>query len=235
MISRKILKRIRAPFRRVRGVVAMAFGRVSSATPLARDFGESRGTPIDRIYIEDFLERHRADIHGHVLEIGDDTYSRRFGGARVCRQDVLHLYLNTPGATMFGDLAEPGTLPEQTFDCIIFTQTLQLIFDLRGVAEQLYRALRPGGVALITVPGISPIDLGTWRESWCWSLTDVALRRLFDEAFGAGQTEVSSFGNLFAATAFLHGAAVEEVGRARLQRFDPAYPVTVVARARRDD
>lgn len=230
MISRNTLKRIRAPFRRVRGLAAMAIGRAGSARPLSRDFGYSRGTPIDRFYIERFLAEHRLDIRGHVLEIGDDHYSRRFGDDRVTRQDVLHLRPGSPQATIFGDLAKAGVLPDRTFDCIVMTQTLHLIFDLRSATTQVCRALKPGGVALITVPGISPIDHGEWKDSWCWSLTDVAMRRLLDEGFGHDRAEVSSFGNLLAATAFLHGAAVEEVGRARLERFDAAFPVTVAAR-----
>jgi hypothetical protein len=42
---------------------------------------------------------------------------------------------------------------------------------------------------------------------------------------------ISTHGNLYAATAFLHGAAVEEVEAAKLAHFDPSYPVTIAARA----
>jgi hypothetical protein len=40
-------------------------------------------------------------------------------------------------------------------------------------------------------------------------------------------------GNVFAATAFLQGAALEEVDRAKLDIEDPAYPVTITLRARK--
>jgi hypothetical protein len=49
---------------------------------------------LDRYYIEAFLGRHAADIRGRTLEIGDDTYTLRFGG-RVTQSDVLQ----RPGAT----------------------------------------------------------------------------------------------------------------------------------------
>ena len=55
------------------------FGRLSSTIPISRNFGLDRGTAIDRYYIEKFLAEHAADITGHVLEVGDDAYSRRFG------------------------------------------------------------------------------------------------------------------------------------------------------------
>ncbi|HZC37157.1 MAG TPA: methyltransferase domain-containing protein, partial [Sphingomicrobium sp.] len=193
--------------------------------------GYSRGTPIDRYYIETFLEEHSSDIRGRVLEIGNDTYSRRFGGDRISRQDVLHVRAGHPRATIVGDLADPDVLPERAFNCIIVTQTLHLIFDMARAIEQLHRALKPGGVALITVPGISPIDRGEWKASWYWSLTDLALARLLSGPFERGNVSISTHGNLFAATAFLHGAAVEEVDTARLAQFDASYPVTIAARA----
>jgi len=42
---------------------------------------------------------------------------------------------------------------------------------------------------------------------------------------------VEAHGNVFAATAFLYGIAVEELDRADLDVDDAAYPVTVAARA----
>ena len=38
--------------------------------------------------------------------------------------------------------------PENTFDCIVLTQTLHLIYDVRLAIERLRRALAPGGVLL---------------------------------------------------------------------------------------
>ena len=42
------------------------------------------------------------------------------------------------------------------YDCIIFTQTLQCIYDFRAALKTLYRILlRPGGVLLVTIPGVA--------------------------------------------------------------------------------
>ena len=43
------------------------------------------------------------------------------------------------------------------FDCIIFTQTLHFIYDVRLAIQTLHRILKPGGVLLATFPGISQI------------------------------------------------------------------------------
>ncbi len=216
---------------RWRGRLAMRLGRIGATSPLSRDFGFSRGTPIDRFYIESFLADHQADVHGAVLEIGDDSYSRRFGGSRISRQDVLHVN-PFAGATIVGDLMNADTLPAGQFDCIILTQTLHLLPDMPVAIANLHRALRPGGALLVTSPGITPIDRDEWADNWLWSLTGASLKHLLCGPFARDRVQVSVYGNLFAATAFLHGAALEEVGKARLAAYDPAYPVIVAAAAR---
>jgi len=197
------------------------------------DFGFDRGTPIDRGYIEAFLQANAAKIRGRVLEIGDDGYSRQFGGSAITRQDILHVHPGNPLATIVGDLSDPAVLPEAAFDCVILTQTIHLIFDLPAAMRQIHRALRPGGVVLITVPGITPVDRKEWGSIWYWSLTPAALKRLLVETFPGGSFEEMAFGNLYAATAFLHGAGLEEVNRNKLAPYDPAFPVIVAACAQR--
>ena len=209
------------------------FGDLGSPLPISQDFGFDRGTPIDRYYIEGFLARHRADIRGRVLEVGDATYCERFGKGAVRHQDVLHVSKDARGATIVGDLAEPGVLPERAFDCMVLTQTLHLIYDMRAAVERIHGALRPGGVVLLTVPGISQLDRGEWNSTWSWSLTPYSARRLFSEFFAESQLQVSVFGNVFAATAFLQGVALEEIDREKLDELDAVYPVIVTVRAQR--
>jgi len=211
----------------------MRVGQIASPIPLSDDYGWRRGTPIDRLYIDQFLAAHASDIRGRVLEIGEDSYSRRFGGDRVSSQDILHVHPGNPAATIVGDITDPTTLPEGRFDCIVMTQTLQLVFDLDAAIANLRRALRPGGVALLTVCGITPICEDEWRDSFYWMFTPRAVRRLLAAHFDEQKIEVTGFGNLYAATAFLHGAAVQEVSKRKLgQRVaGPEYSVVVAARA----
>jgi SAM-dependent methyltransferase len=209
-----------------------AGGVPARTEPLSRTFGYDRGTPVDRWYIERFLGRQAGDIRGRVLEIGDDAYSRRFGGD-IARQDVLHVTPGAPGATIVGDISQPGTLPEGAFDCMVITQTLHLVYDLPTAVEHLRRSLAPGGVLLLTVPGVSSVDPGEWGATWYWSLTPAALERLLGEAFGSENVSVEAFGNVYAATSFLYGLAVEDLDPALLAAADRAYPMVVCARARR--
>jgi SAM-dependent methyltransferase len=209
----------------------MLVGRIGSLAPLSRIFGFDRGTPVDRVYIEDFLAKHASDIRGHVLEVGDDGYSRRFGGGRITKQEILNIDPKDPLATIVGDLADPGTLPKNRFDCVILTQTLQLVFDVPSAIANIRRSLRPGGVLLMTVPAIGPLCADQWQDSFYWSFTENSVRRLLEEHFNPLETDILTYGNLYAATAFLHGAAVEELSRSKLQRVDPGYAITIAARA----
>jgi len=215
-------------------VGALDFGGLSSTTPVSLNFGWDRGKPIDRYYIERFLASNAGDITGRVLEVGDDTYSRLYG-SNISLMDILHVDPHYAKATLHGDLSRPGVLPEGVFDCIVFTQTLQFIFELEEAVSHLYVALKPGGTLLLTVPGISPIDRGEWGESWFWSFTPASVRRLFQLSFPADAIELKAHGNVFAATAFLQGAALEEVDVAKLDEPDPAYPVIITLRARKTE
>jgi glycosyltransferase involved in cell wall biosynthesis len=209
---------------------AVDLGDLTSVEPLDPNFGYARGTPIDRYYIERFLERHAADVAGRVLEVQENDYTMRFGGSRVAQSDVLHLVAGNPRATIVGDLVDPATLPEAAFDCVILTQTLHLVTDPPAALRSIARALIPGGTLLLTTPGITRVE---WGESWYWSFTSLSLRKLLLDAFGPAHLELESHGNVHAATGFLHGLAVEETEQGRLDHVDLSYPVVLTARVRR--
>jgi SAM-dependent methyltransferase len=132
---------------------------------------------------------------------------------------------------MIADLTQPDALPADTFDCVILTQTLQFIYEVRATLATVERALRPGGVLLLTVPGIAQIsreDMDRWGDFW--RFTTLAVSRLLDEAFPGGVYEVSAFGNVLAAVAFLEGVASEELADDELDHIDPNYELVIAAR-----
>ncbi|MEP9379961.1 glycosyltransferase [Aquabacter sp. CN5-332] len=209
------------------------FGSLRRLHPISRHFGYDRGQPIDRVYIEGFLERQAGDVRGHVLEIGDRTYTQRFGGARVTASAVLNINPDVPGTTFVGDLADGKNLPSDAFDCIILTQTLHLIYDLKAALDTVHRILKPGGVVLATVPGISQIDHHDWGHTWFWSLTPRCAKRLFGDVFPQDQVEVESHGNVLTSIGALHGLAASELRPDEIAHQDPQYPMVVTVRARK--
>jgi SAM-dependent methyltransferase len=212
------------------------FGSLRRLTPIGEVFGVKRGQSvdlcIDRYYIERFLASHASDIHGRVLEIAENTYTRRFGGARVVQSDVLHAAPGNPDATMVADLTHAEHLAANAFDCIILTQTLQYIYDLRAAMRTLYRILKPDGVLLATCPGISQTsryDADNWGEFW--RFTTLSVHRLCTEVFPADGVTVQAYGNVLVAMAFLYGLILPELRRDELEYHDPDYELLITIRA----
>ena len=168
-----------------------------------------------------------------MLEVAEGSYTSRFGGERVSRSDILHVDDSHPGATVIADLANADNLPDATFDCFICTQTLTYIFDVPRALATIHRILRPGGVLLATVPGISqisPYDQDRWGEFW--RFTEQSLGRLLGEgAFGRANIEVASYGNVLASLAFLEGLCVDDLSPDELDYRDPRYQMLVAGRA----
>lgn len=205
-------------------------GELRRTTPFTT-WGSGRGGPLDRVYIGQFVEQHAADVHGRVLEIAGDEYITRFG-RNVTKADVLDVFDDNPKATIIADLAGAAGIPDNTFDCLIVTQVLLLVKDLPEALRSCHRILAPGGVLLATTPGISriaPIEsqtLGQW-----WHLTSMSARSLAEDAFGVGNVDVQTYGNVLSAAGFLYGLGEWDVTRDELAVHDPAFEVIIGIRA----
>ena len=211
------------------------FGDLRRITPMNADWGLGRGLPVDRYYIEAFLARQAADVRGRVLEVGDDRYTRKFGGLAVSSSDVLNVSPGAPQTTLVADLSRPEQVPADRFDCVIVAQTLQLVADLNAAARALHRMLRPGGVVLATLPGISQTHHEDWGGHWRWNFTELSARTLFESVFSPRDVTVETRGNVLAATAFLQGLAAEDLRPDELDYHDRDYQVSILVRARKPD
>jgi peptidoglycan/xylan/chitin deacetylase (PgdA/CDA1 family) len=211
------------------GTGGIHFGDLRRLTPISREWGFDRGKPIDRHYIERFLQDRSGAIRGHVLEVGEPLYTQMYGGDQVAESDVLDV-MGTAGAKYTCRLEDGDELPGNTFDCIICTQVLQYIHDVSGAIRTLHRVLKPGGSLLLTVPCITPIHAGDqYGDAWHWCFTVASTSRLCAELFGHDALQIEAFGNVFAATAFLYGLADSELTREELDHFDPDYAIVIGA------
>lgn len=237
-IARRVLERLPDPvearLRKARAWQrshAVRMGRLRRTTPIDPQWGSGRGTPIDRIYIEQFLERHLDDIRGRALEVKSPRYLDRYGD-RVEHVEILDIDASNPRATIVADLQQGSEIASDAYDCAILTQVLHFVFDVPAALRTLHRILAPGGVLLATVPGITRVPAHEAERStdW-WRLTAVSARRLAGDAFGAEAVEVETFGNVLSASALLYGLAAEELRASELAAHDPAYEVTIGIRA----
>lgn len=205
-------------------------GDLRRLCPIDAGFGGGRGKPIDRHYIDGFIERHADDLRGRGLEVAETVYLDRFGGDRLTSRDVLHVDRAHPHATFVADLADGDALPDDRFDCFVCTQTLQYVYPLERAIATIHRILAPGGVLLLTVPGISqisPYDRDRWGEHW--RFTPQSVERLLATAFD--DVSVEGHGNVLAAIGFLTGLSCEDLTVDELDHADDRYPMLIAARA----
>lgn len=197
------------------------------AIPVSREFGLERGTAIDRYYIEHFLEKHKNLIRGDCLEIAENTYTLRYGEDRVKKADMLHLK-GWGENVIKGNLETGEGIEEEKYDCAVITQTLMLIFDIRQAAENIYKLLKKGGNALITVAGISQIsryDADLWGSYY--GFHEDTMKALFEPVFGKENVKVETYGNVKTAIALLCGLCREDLCDRDFSYHDRDYPLIV--------
>jgi hypothetical protein len=203
-----------------------------STEPVSRIFGRDRGAPIDRYYIEKFLDANRKHVKGRVLEIAESKYSKQFDEG-VTSFEILHVEKRS-NVTIVGDLTNPKTLPEHSVDCFICTQVLNFIYDFQSAIKGAHHLLKPGGTMLTTVGGISQVstyDASRWGHFW--SFYPQGIERAFKDVFGDKNVDVKVYGNSLSAIAFVKGIAHQELNREELDAQDSDYPVTIAIVARK--
>ena len=212
-----------------RGLGRPRWGNLRRLTPFSASFGFDRGTPVDRYYLEKFLDAHRAVITRDVLEIQMVGYARRFGHD-LRRADSVDIDPKSE-PTFVCDLAHSGgVLPSEAYDCVLLPSTLQHLRDLDGSLRHALRAVKPGGVLLATAAGFVPLipDGGDYwrysREGWI---------EVLSRAWAGCEIEVRSHGNCLAAVAAMLGLALEELTPAELDVTDPRYPVLISVACRK--
>lgn len=195
--------------------------------PISRKFGMERGSAIDRYYIEYFLKNNKDLIHGDCLEIAENTYTLKYGENRIKNSYILHLK-GWGENVIKGDLETGEGIREAQYDCAIITQTLMFIYDIKKVAENIYRMLKKGGSALLTVSGISQIsryDADLWGS--CYGFHVDAMKKLFEPLFGEENVRIETYGNMKVAVAMLCGLCQEDLTEEDFKAVDRDYPIII--------
>lgn len=199
--------------------------------PISDDYGFGRGTPVDRRYIETFLADHAAEIRGSVLEVEDARYTELFGNGRTRSHSVVDIDAGNPRATLLADLCAPGSLPTESYDCIILTETLHLLSDPEACLANCWAALRRGGSLLVTVPALKRLS-PRHPEADYWRFTPAGLELLMTRRW-PGPLSVRAYGSLRSCIGFLLAHVVEDFDPADLDTHDPRFPLTITAHARK--
>lgn len=186
---------------------------------------------------KDRREPPRADRHYLVLsslaEQLRDEITTRFAGRSDLRVldvgcgDKPYLPLAAPFATAYrgldvtpgplvDDVAPADQMPyeDDAFDLVLCTQVLEHVEDPRAVIREIFRVLRPSGVALVSTHGVflyHPDPPDSDRDYWRW--THAGLHKLFRESGEWAETRVSPNRNFVACIAYLLCQFIDEAGR----------------------
>ena len=212
-----------------RGKPLPRWGNLRRTQPFSAYFGFERGTPVDRYYLHKFLDQHRAEITGAVLEIQSFGYTSRYGH-NVYRLDSVDINPKCH-PTYLCDLADSGTtIPNARYDCFLLPNTIQHFRRLDLCLHHALRVVRPGGVILASVAGLIPL-IPDGPEYWRFSAE--GLRELTQRVWPNAEVVVQSYGNCLAAVAAMMGLALEELSAEELEVNDPRYPVLVTVFCRK--
>ena len=200
---------------------------LAETEPISRLYGNDRGTPIDRYYIEKFLQKESIRIKKdglRVLEVGEDTYSRKY------IPNSTYEVLNYSEGM---DLTVDGTISENFYDVFIATQVFHQIYQVKKAIAGANRLLKKGGVMLATVCGTIVKPARNDEYDHYWGFTVSSITNLMKEVFN-GELRIQSFGNVAVATAFIQGISAEEMSESVMEVNDPDYPVCISIFARKE-
>ena len=194
--------------------------------PYSEIYAHDRGTEIARYYIEKFIDENKSIIQGNCLEFQEPTYLLKYSNLPQTKINVIHIDEKNHVASIVADLTKPNNISSNTFDCIICTHVLHLIYDKVKFISELERILKPGGYLILAVPSISMCDQ-SWGE--LWRFTELGLFTLLKEVFDKELIKVKGYGNSLVASGEIRGLASEEFTLQELNYFDNRFCVEICA------
>jgi SAM-dependent methyltransferase len=206
---------------------AEIYDKSNSLLPISNKYGFDRGNPIDRYYIERFLDENKKYIKGNCLEIHDNAYTLRFGGDKVQKADALDVDINNKQANIHSDLKNVHMISDAQYDTLLITHTVGMIDDFQEALKECWRLLKPGGTLLLTAGSIAPV---MEKSPIYWRFTVASFNYIVKKHFiNNKKSIIRSYGNVFAARAFLAGMSVEDVGIKKLNYNDNRFPIIISA------
>ncbi len=196
--------------------------------PISTKYGFDRGRPVDRYYIDAFMDANKELIKGKVLEVTDNQYTTKFGGDKVTQSDAIDIDTTNKNANIYGDLRNLTNVESNTYDCFIVTQTYVMIDDYEAAIRESLRILKPGGVLLVTMPCLSPV----WNlKNHHWRFTQASGEYVFGKYVEKENLEVKTHGNALTGQAFWVGMSIQDLTKEELEYDDPYFPVIVTIKA----
>ena len=202
---------------------------------ISNDFGFSRGNPIDRYYIENFLKKNQNDFVGESLEFGTDFYLKKFNRGITSFNIFTSLKDKSKNKNLIkGDLSIVKNQPEEKYDLIVCTNVLNFIYDINLAIKGLHKMLKKNGVCLVTIASfsthVSRYDMDRWGDYW--RLSEKSAYKAFKKN-NFIIDECKSFGNVKLAIAQMNGLCVDDIDSDILKINDNDYQMLITLRVKK--
>lgn len=198
---------------------SLELGDLRRVVPFCPDFGYSRGTPIDRFYLSQFVEKIRSEIVGKVLEIGGRRLNRELYGFDNAKDYRTMDLTSDTNVDAVADAHNPSAYPPESFDSVVIFNVLEHCEDPRTVVSNIFRWLRSGGKVFAVVPNAQRIHRGP-RD--LWRIMPDGCASLFRQF---SDLHIVTYGNMLTASASFAGIAAEELQTQELMAVNSEYPV----------
>jgi SAM-dependent methyltransferase len=195
------------------------WGDFKKTVPICQAFGLTRGTPVDRYYLDKFIQEIQTQIAGNILEVGGTPKDKDFYQVNPgTSYRILNIEAG-PGVDIVGDVHDASLIAPESLDSVIIFNVLEHCYAPWIAVENIYKWLKPGGKCFAMVPSAvrvhaTPVDY--WRplpDAFSWVFKNYTQQKLY------------VYGNPITVIASYHGIAVEELTKAELDAFHPDYPV----------
>jgi SAM-dependent methyltransferase len=203
------------------------WGDLRRRVPLCSVFGFTRGTPIDRYYLGQFISEIRPQVTGTVLEVGGVLLNRElYQFSNATKYLTLDVAAGS-GVTLVGDVHEPAALKPESLDAVVLFNVLEHCHNPRVVVQNIYSWLRVRGQCFCMVPSAQRLHNAP-RDYW--RLLPDGIKQLFQNF---SEQKLYIYGNPLTVVASFMGISAEELSLDELNDFHPDYPVATCIVARK--
>jgi hypothetical protein len=191
------------------------------------DFGrrapvhDSEGVSVYDALTRQFLQDMRTPLAGRGLVVSVE--------AEPGWTDALPQSVDLTTARSTGDPARE--VGEKTLDWVLLDRCVQQLPEPAVGLERIVSRLQPGALLVTLFTGIARPEPGHLRP--LWSVAPYAARRLHEDRDELEHVEVSQYGNVALALAWLYGLPADGLSDEELATVDAAYPVLVAVTARK--
>jgi len=197
----------------------IAWGDLRRKYPICPFYGMTRGTPIDRYYLQKFIRKIKKEVTGKAIEFGGTRSEFSQYQFSLVNEYLAVDIIETPEVDIVGNIFDKSLFKNNSCDSIIIFNVLEHLDNPDKAIDNMNHWLKPGGKIFCMVPNAQRVHF--YPKDY-WRFMPDGLAELFKKF---KKTHCFVYGNLTSTIASLMGISVEELSTRELDECNPYYPV----------